>query len=125
MPSAGADRVRHASAGTDPKGWYGGAWNWNLPVALGYANEGIDEPHEHAHLTEVYLVATGSARARVELLDVALRAGDVLVIDPGEAHTFVWSSEDYRHFVVHVPAMTVEEAGADKRPVPRARPSLE
>jgi mannose-6-phosphate isomerase-like protein (cupin superfamily) len=116
--------VRHASAGVDPKGWYGGAWNWNLPVALGYANEGIDEPHEHSRLSEVYLVARGSARARVERTDVVLRPGDVLVIDPGEAHTFVWSSADYRHFVVHVPEMTVEDAGADKRPVPRSRLGL-
>ena len=112
------------SAGADPKGWYGGAWNWGLPVAIGYANKGIDEPHEHARLTEVYLVATGTARARVDHGDVTLGPGDVLVIEPGEAHTFLWSSEDYRHSVVHVPAMIVEDADADKRPVPRARLGL-
>jgi mannose-6-phosphate isomerase-like protein (cupin superfamily) len=120
----GLSAVQHASAGADPKGWYGGAWNWNLPIALGYANEGIDEPHEHAQLTEIYLVATGTARARVEHRDVALEPGDVLVIEPGEAHTFLRSSEDYRHFVVHVSGMTVEDAGADKRPVPRTRLGL-
>ncbi len=27
------------------KGWYAGPWNSDLAVSIGYANEGIDEPH--------------------------------------------------------------------------------
>jgi hypothetical protein len=34
---------------------------------------------------------------------VALTVGDVLVVEPGELHTFTDSSDDYRHFVVRTP----------------------
>ena len=34
---------------------------------------------------------------------VFLRAGDVLVVEPGEVHTFRASSNDYLHFVVRAP----------------------
>ena len=36
------------------KGWYVGPWNSRLGVALGYANQGVDEPHVHKRTTEVY-----------------------------------------------------------------------
>lgn len=34
-----------------------------------------------------------------------LAAGDMLVVEPGEPHTFVSSSPDYLHFVVQTPFM--------------------
>lgn len=43
------------------KGWYAGPWNSNLPIAVGYANEGIDEPHFHTGITEIYLVTRGKS----------------------------------------------------------------
>jgi len=93
-------------------------------VSLGYANEGVHEPHEHTRVTEIYLVASGAARARVERADVELAPGDILVIEPGEAHSFLWSSVDYRHFVVHVPGLEGDDAVADKLLVPRERLGL-
>ena len=30
--------------GTDPSGWIGDAWNWGVPVAIGYAMAGLDAP---------------------------------------------------------------------------------
>jgi len=86
------------------KGWYLGWWNSSLQVALGYAHAGIDEPHQHSRLTEVYLVARGTCKVRIECETLELAAGDVLVIEPGEAHTFLEYSNDYFHFVLHVPA---------------------
>jgi mannose-6-phosphate isomerase-like protein (cupin superfamily) len=103
------------------KGWYVGPWNSELSVSVGYANEGIDEPHAHQRITEIYLVARGTSEMRVEQEAVTLEAGDVIVVEPGEAHTFLASSPDYFHFVVHVPGLTGGEARAEKSPVPRSR----
>lgn len=54
---------------------------------------------------EVYLVAKGKSIAVVNDEDLALEAGDVLVIEPGEVHTFVDSSADYLHFVINTPVV--------------------
>jgi hypothetical protein len=34
---------------------------------------------------------------------LTLKWGDALVVEPSEIHTFVASSEDYLHFVIHAP----------------------
>ena len=52
-------RIEHAD--TASKGWYLGPWNSPLGVSVGYANEGIDEPHLHTRISEIYMVARGSA----------------------------------------------------------------
>ena len=106
------------------KGWYAGPWNSDLTVSIGYANEGIDEPHLHQRVTEIYMVAQGTSRLRVEQETVRLKAGDVMVIDPGEAHTFLSSSLGYFHFVAHVPGLTGAEAKDDKECVARSRLGL-
>ena len=105
---------------TLPKGWYAGPWNSDLTVSVGYAIVGIDEPHVHTRITEMYLIARGESVVRVGRESVGLAAGDVLVLDPGEAHTFLSSSPDYFHFVVHVPGLSGGEAPLEKRPVSRS-----
>ena len=72
-------------------------------MPVGYANEGVDEPHLHEAMFEIYLVARGESTALVNEREVSLQAGDMLVLEPGEAHTFVESSEDYFHFVIQTP----------------------
>lgn len=52
---------------------------------------------------EIYLIARGTSTALVNEREVHLGAGDILVVEPGEAHTFLSSSEDYFHFVVQTP----------------------
>ncbi|MCL4370315.1 MAG: cupin domain-containing protein [Chloroflexi bacterium] len=99
------------------KGWYFGPWNSASAISVGYANKGIDEPHVHTRITEVYLVARGSAVMQVGQQTIMLEAGDVLVVEPGEAHTFLSSSAGYFHFVVHSPGLAGAEALAEKRPV--------
>lgn len=106
------------------KGWWVGPWNSDLEVAVGWATEGIDAPHRHQRMTEIYLVANGTATARVGQETIALTAGDVLIVEPGEAHTFLRSSDDYRHFVIHTPALPPAEARADHVGVPRAELGL-
>ena len=115
-------KIAHASAAA--KGWCFGHWNSSLEVAVGYANEGIDDPHVHTRLAEVYLVARGTSVMRVEQETVELSSGDVIVIEPGEAHTFLSSSPDYFHFVVHTPGPTSDEARAERLAVSRSRLGL-
>lgn len=109
---------------TKAKGWYLGPWNSDLAVSIGYANAGIDAPHAHSRLTEAYLVARGWADVRVETRTVRIHAGEVLVIEPREAHTFLTSSPEYMHFVLHIPALSPDEAWADLVGVPRSRLGL-
>ena len=47
------------------KGWYAGPWNCNLPIAIGYANARLDEPHMHTQITEIYVVIRGTSQIRV------------------------------------------------------------
>lgn len=88
---------------------------------MGYANEGIDEPHVHSKVHEIYLVAQGESVLRVEQETVRLSVGDVLFLEPGEAHTFLDSSPDYFHFVIYTPGLSGEEARAEKAAVSRKR----
>lgn len=106
------------------KGWCVGPWNAELAVSIGYANAGVDEPHVHQRIREVYLVARGTSELRVERETISPEPGDVILIEPGEAHTFLSSSSDYFHFVAHVPALTRAEARRDKKRVPRSRLAL-
>lgn len=85
------------------KGWFAGPWDSEVPVALGYADVGVDDPHVHDSMYEIYLVARGSSSALLDGQRIELRSGDLLVVEPGELHTFVESSDDYLHFVVQAP----------------------
>lgn len=103
------------------KGWCIGPWNAEIPLSIGYANQGIDEPHYHQSQTEIFLVARGTAQIRVEQGTIELCAGDIIVVEPGEAHTFLSSSPDYFHFVVHTPALPGQSPQSDKVMVDKSR----
>lgn len=109
---------------TDFKGWHTGPWDSDLPISVGYANAGVDEPHLHERITEIYLVARGTSAVRVERETIDLSLGDMLMVEPGEAHTFLNSSPDYFHFVIHTPGLAGEEALSDKVAVSRAQLGL-
>lgn len=106
-------RIERADPATS-KGWYLGPWNSDLPITLGYAPRGIDEPHIHTRMTEIYLVARGSSEIRVGDQTIVLTAGDVIVVDPGEPHTFLSSTPDYFHFVIQTPGLQGEEVHAER-----------
>lgn len=116
-------RIERANFAMD-KGWYAGSWNSFLPIAVGYATMGIDEPHLHTQTTEIYLVARGTSSIRVEQETIMLSAGDIIIVEPGEAHTFLESSSDYFHFVIHTPSLTGDQARTEKPAVLRARLGL-
>lgn len=113
-------RIERANP-SNAKGWYAGPWNSTLAIAVGYANVGIDEPHVHTQISEIYLVARGTALLRVEQETVPLAAGDMIVVEPGEAHTFLASSPDYFHFVIHTPGLAADQMRSEKQAVDRER----
>ena len=113
-----------AHADLSKKGWFCGPWNSELPISVGYANQGIDEPHVHGQITEIYLVARGAAEIRVEQETIQLLSGDMILLAPGEAHTFLSSSPDYFHFVLHTPGLAGEKALREKTPISRTRLGL-
>ena len=51
---------------------------------------------------------------------MTLSSGDMIIIEPGEAHTFISSSPDYFHVVLHVPGYSGEEAQHERSTVTRA-----
>ena len=106
------------------KGWCIGPWNSSVSISVGFANQGINEPHYHERITEIYMVARGNVEVRIEQETVHLVQNDVLVIEPGEAHTFLAASADYFHFVVHTPGLPDGETKADKVRVKRSRLGL-
>jgi mannose-6-phosphate isomerase-like protein (cupin superfamily) len=116
--------VWRARATDAAKGWLAGPWDGSAPIPVGFANEGVDEPHVHTRITEIYLVARGTSVLRVERETVELHEGEVLVVEPGDAHTFLSTSGDYLHFVVHIPGLVGEEARAEKQPIARSRLGL-
>ena len=107
-----------------PKGWFTGPWDSNLPIAIGFANQAIDEPHDHRQVTEIYMVARGSVTLRVESQSLQLSAGDVVILEPGEARTFIDASKDYFIFIIHTPGLNLEQMRADKITVSRERLGL-
>ena len=99
----------------EAKGWSVGPWNSGLQIPIGFATVGIDLQHYHAAMYEVYLVARGESTAIVNETAVALRAGDVLVVEPDEVHTFTASSPDYFHFVIQTPFVVGDKQVVDSR----------
>ena len=113
-----------AHADLSNKGWFFGPWNSELPISVGYANKGVDEPHIHNQITEIYLIARETAEMRVEKETIKLLSGDIVILAPGEAHTFLFSSADYFHFVVHTPGLAGEMAMREKSVVSKQRMGL-
>ena len=49
------------------------------------------------------IVASGATVTGVAEREIRLGPGDMLVVEPGEAHTFLSSTEDYLHYVIQAP----------------------
>jgi hypothetical protein len=81
------------------KGWFVGPWNSSVPIAVGCRSRD-ERPSYPSSNHEIYLVARGQSKAAVGTATYTLGPGDMLVVEPGETHTFVESSPDYLHFVI-------------------------
>jgi mannose-6-phosphate isomerase-like protein (cupin superfamily) len=75
-------------------------------------------------MTEIYLIARGRAEIRIEQATILLQANDLILVEPGEAHTFLSSSPDHFHFLIQTPGLQSKAAQADKVPVLRSRLGL-
>ena len=106
------------------KGWFFEPWNAGFNISVGFANEGVDEPHVHRQMAEVYLMARGTAEMRIDTQTVVLHQSELVIIEPGEAHTFLSSSPDHFHFVLQIPGLRGQTARDDKVLVPRSRLGL-
>ncbi len=106
------------------KGWFVGPWNSGLDIAIGYANRGIDEPHVHHRVTEIYLIARGEAQIQIDTQTITIQAGDMLLVEPGEVHTFLSNSPDYYHLVIHTPGLNEADAAEDRELVDRNKLGL-
>ena len=102
-------KIAHGDESRPAKGWYFGLAHPALPF-IGFANTGVDEQHYHRELCEVYLVARGSSTMVVDGTSICLSPGDVIVVEPGEVHTFAESTPDYFHFVLHCPPVKGDKA---------------
>jgi hypothetical protein len=72
------------------------------------------------HLHPLYWLAY-RPRAVVTAL---LQENDIVVVEPGEAHTFLSSSSDHAHVVIQTPGLQDEAGRADKVPMLRSRLGL-
>ena len=102
--------VATAEAGSG-KGWLVGPWNSRVPVAVGFSDVGVDEPHVHDTMFEIDLVARGTATVAVGPEEIKLHAGAVLIVEPGEPHTFRHASDGYLHVVVQAPFVAGDKHG--------------
>ncbi len=103
------------------KGWFLGPWNSGLDIAVGYANQGLDEPHIHHRITEIYLIARGEAQIRINEQTITIRERDMLLVEPGEAHTFLSSSPDYYHLVIHTPGLDEADVAEERELIDRSK----
>jgi len=74
----------------------------------------VPMPHVHPEQSERFEVVAGEMRFRVGLRTVVAGPGDVLVVEPGVAHSFANAGEDEARLRVEVrPALAMEEMFAD------------
>lgn len=98
--------------GWDGERWFVGPWNSSVPAAISFGGHAAPTAHAHDEMFEIYLVASGSATLEVAGAPTTIERGQILVVEPGEAHHFTHASPEYRHFVVQTPFVA-----GDKRPI--------
>ncbi|MEM7365482.1 MAG: AraC family ligand binding domain-containing protein [Pseudomonadota bacterium] len=96
------------------KGWFAGPWDSDLDISLGYANTGVDIPHHHKTMREIYFFARGDVTMLIDGVEHHFPEQSCVIIEPGEVHTFVDSSPDHYHFVIQTPGLQGDAAIADK-----------
>ena len=74
----------------------------------------VPMPHVHPEQSERFEVLAGEMRFRVGLRTVVAGPGDVLLVEPGVAHSFANAGDDEARLRVEVrPALAMEEMFAD------------
>ena len=86
----------------DGPAWICGYWNGSpLEIGMGLRSEvGAGEVYHHHPYREYFVVLEGSAELEVEGTLVPLRAGMIVMIEPGERHWVTSVSETGARWVV-------------------------
>ena len=74
-------------------------------MSIGSGNKGVNESHINGRKAESYLMACGTVEIRVETETIGLSQGQVILVEPGEARTFLSCSPDYYCYVIQVPGL--------------------
>jgi mannose-6-phosphate isomerase-like protein (cupin superfamily) len=96
-------RIYHKSEESgDSPAWVCGHWNGSpLAIGTGLRSEvGTGEVRHHHPYREYYVVLEGAAVLEVEGVVVDLRAGMVIMVEPGERHMVVSVDEAGARWVV-------------------------
>ncbi len=90
------------------KKWLLGPWNSGSPLEVGHIDENnfkkIKTFYYHEKTFEYFLVCNGNAKLRIGSRIIEIKAGDVLMIEPGEKHGLVDISSDFECFVIKYPS---------------------
>jgi mannose-6-phosphate isomerase-like protein (cupin superfamily) len=96
-------KIYHKSAesGVGPA-WVCGHWNGSpIQIGMGFRSEvGPGEVRHHHPYREYYVVLEGAADLEVEGKLVPLRAGMVVMVEPGERHMVVTVDKAGAHWIV-------------------------
>jgi quercetin dioxygenase-like cupin family protein len=67
-----------------------------LPVQVGIKSGAtpFSGPHRHRTMAEYFYLLEGELRLRVDAREVETKKGDLVVVEPGEAHQVVRASRD-------------------------------
>lgn len=76
------------------EGWY--LAEAGLPIQVGVKSGATPFSHGHLHrtMTEYFLLLRGSLRIRVDDREFDMKEGDLIVVEPGEAHAVIQASRD-------------------------------
>jgi mannose-6-phosphate isomerase-like protein (cupin superfamily) len=86
----------------DAPAWICGHWNGSpLEIGMGLRTEiGVGEVRHHHPYREYFIVLEGSAELEVEGMLIPLRAGMVVMVEPGERHWITSIGEPGARWVV-------------------------
>lgn len=76
------------------EGWHLGETGLPIQVGVKSAATPFSGGHRHRTMAEYFLLLRGELRLLVEDLEVEMKAGDLVVVEPGEGHTVTDASAD-------------------------------
>ena len=91
------------------KGLFAGPWDSNLDISLGYADTGVDIPHNQNAMMDIHFFARRDVNMLIEGVEHHFPEKSGLIIETGDLHTFVDSSPNHYHFMTQKPGPRGEE----------------
>jgi len=76
------------------EGWHLREAGWPIQVGVKSGATPFGHGHLHRTMAEYFLLLQGSLRLRVDDREIGMKQGDLVVIEPGEAHAVIHASRD-------------------------------